>query len=163
MFELVRFPNKNFRMRMINRAGDYVYKAKDMPKILYRLPNVLEATTVFVTEGERDADRLHGLKLRDDAGNEIVGTTNANGAGKWKAAHTKSLKGKKLILIGDNDERGISHMDDVEEEVTKVAKAVARVHIPTPFKDVSEYLEMHSVHNFISLMPENWLEELVAI
>lgn len=163
MFEVVRFPGKKFRTRKMSKAGDWVYKSMSaMPKLLYRLPWVLEADTVFVVEGEKDSDRLRNLKLRDSLGNEIAATTNSHGAGKWKKQHTEALKGKRVILIGDTDERGERHMEDVLEQLTGWADVI-RIELPVGYKDVSKFLETNDVHQFMSLLPETWLEAKVSI
>jgi 5S rRNA maturation endonuclease (ribonuclease M5) len=162
LFEVVRFPGKNFRTRKMNKAGDYVYKTTGIPKMLYRLPEVLQADTVFVVEGEKDADRLQGLKLRDSEGNEIAATTNSHGANHWKKEHTMHLEGKRVILIGDTDERGVRHMDDVQEQLTGWADVI-RIELPFETNDVSRFLEINDLHAFMALLPETWIEAKVAI
>ena len=52
--------------------------------------------TVYIVEGEKDADNL--LKTG------LVGTCNAGGAGKWQASHSKWLEGAKVIILPDNDD-----------------------------------------------------------
>jgi hypothetical protein len=163
VFEICRFPGKQFRVRTINKAGDPVYKANgSLPKMLYRLPDVLEAKTVFVCEGEKDADTLHMLEIRDNDGYKIAATTNSLGANKWRNEHTMFLKDKRVILIGDTDSRGIRHMDDVMEALTDWAD-VARVDLPLEYKDVSNFLETNHVHDLRALLPEGWIEELAQI
>lgn len=163
LFEVVRFPGKKFRTRKMNKAGDWVYKSMSaMPKLLYRLPWVVQADTVFVLEGEKDANRVHGLMLVDSQGKEIAATTNSHGAGKWKKQHTEALKGKRVLLIGDNDSRGERHMEDVLEQLTGWADVV-RIQLPSEYKDVSQFLETHDVHQFMDLLPQTWLEAKVTI
>ena len=66
--------------------GGWVWKTKGIRKVLYRLPELLAADpreTVFIVEGEKDADCL--------AGPGIVVTTNVGGAGKgkWKSEYNE--------------------------------------------------------------------------
>jgi 5S rRNA maturation endonuclease (ribonuclease M5) len=157
LFEVVRFPGKKFKTRKMNVAGDYHYKAGGLPTLLYRLPYVLAANTIIVVEGEKDVESINRLALRDPEGNPIQATTNSHGAGKWKPAHTVHLKGKRVILIGDNDERGVRHMDDVQDALSEVAKVV-RVALPFEYKDVTAYLENNYIQGLLNLLPESWME-----
>ncbi|MBK7542820.1 MAG: hypothetical protein IPI57_13820 [Candidatus Competibacteraceae bacterium] len=62
----VRFEPKDFRIRHQDAAGQWVYKTGDGPAVLYRLPElkaaIKEGKTVFVVEGEKDADKLAALR-----------------------------------------------------------------------------------------------------
>jgi hypothetical protein len=150
-YEIHRYPNKVFRVATVNKAGDYEYKKPEsVGPLLYRLPQVLEADVVFIAEGEKDADRLTGLGF--------VGSTNSFGANKWQLEHTEFLEGKRVVVFGDNDPRGERHADNIVDELTNAGIDTYRVHIPIGFKDVSDYLESHSVHDFLSLIPEGLVE-----
>jgi 5S rRNA maturation endonuclease (ribonuclease M5) len=162
LYEVVRFPGKKFKTRKVDKAGDYVYRSLGLPKLLYRLPWVMAANTICVVEGEKDAESLMRLKLKDSEGNDIEATTNSHGAGKWKPAHTMHLKGKRVILIGDNDSRGIAHMDDVQDALSEVAEVV-RVVLPSAYKDVSEFMEKHYVQDLLKLFPQTWMEPKAII
>ncbi|MBQ2700427.1 MAG: DUF927 domain-containing protein [Clostridia bacterium] len=76
-----------------------------MTTLLYRLPQVMKAVkakeTVYLVEGEKDADTLNALGL--------CGTTNKGGAGKWGDAATQPLKGARVVIIPDIDEPGRKH------------------------------------------------------
>ena len=50
---------------------------------------------VFIVEGEKDVERLRSLG--------IPATTNAGGAGKWRAELTKIFAGADVVIIPDND------------------------------------------------------------
>ena len=68
--------------------------------VLYRLPAVIQAASAggeaWVVEGEKDVASAERLGL--------VATCNADGAGKWSAAHAAALKGCSMVwVIADND------------------------------------------------------------
>ncbi len=79
LFEVVQGPGKSFYQRRVDPiTGETSPGLGDVRKVIYRLPEVLEAVrrgeTIFVVEGEKDADRL--------AREGLVATTNPGGAGK---------------------------------------------------------------------------------
>jgi hypothetical protein len=79
LFQVVRFAPKTFRQRQPKDA-DWSWKMDGVRRVLYRLPELLAGdltTTVFIAEGEKDADALVKLGL--------LATTNVSGAGKWHA------------------------------------------------------------------------------
>lgn len=112
----VRFEPKDFRIRHQNAAGEWVYKAGTGPAVLYRLPEVMaaitEGRTIFVCEGEKDADRLVSLGLV--ATTNIEGAAQAKQRSKWKADYTAQLEGaSRVILLPDNDAPGRAHMSAI--------------------------------------------------
>jgi hypothetical protein len=64
-------------------------------RVLYRLPEVLKAETVWIVEGEKDADGLAAIGM--------AATTNTGGALKWEDSYTECLAGKDILLCGDSD------------------------------------------------------------
>ena len=65
--------------------------------MLYRLPDLLsrQSETIFICEGEKDADALAALGL--------PATCNPLGAGKWRDEYAKAVAGEKVVVVTDND------------------------------------------------------------
>lgn len=109
----------------------------DGDPILYRMPELLMSVhdTVFVVEGEKDADRLTALGF--------VATTNPEGAGKWRDCFNHFLSGKTVHILSDNDDVGRKHSQDVARSLYGVAGSVRVVSLPgLPEKgDVSDWLD----------------------
>lgn len=64
LFQVVRYLPKTFRQRRPAGAGGWRWGLGDVRRVPYRLPQLLAAPaeeTVFVVEGEKDADALAGL------------------------------------------------------------------------------------------------------
>lgn len=78
---------------------------------LYNLPAMVSSPgeTVFICEGEKDADRLISMGL--------LATTPPDGAGKWQDAYNVHLRDRDLILLADRDEVGESHVYDVASKL----------------------------------------------
>lgn len=114
---------------------DWVKGAQQV-RIPYRLPEVIAADTVYIVEGEKDADRLAGLGL--------VATSAPEGAGKWRAELNHWFAGKHVVVLADNDEPGRKHAEQIEEALRGNAASVRSVHFPMlPEKgDVSDYLDL---------------------
>lgn len=86
LFQSVRFEPKNFRQRRPDGKGGWLWNLDGTRRVLYRLSNILMADTVYVVEGEKDADRLWSLGL--------PATTNPQGAGKWRDEYNSFLAGE---------------------------------------------------------------------
>jgi 5S rRNA maturation endonuclease (ribonuclease M5) len=137
-FQAVRFDPKDFRQRRPKDGGGWEWKVKGSKVVPYRLPELAAANasqTVFVVEGEKDADRLSKLGL--------VATCNAGGAGKWKAAHSQYLADRRVVILPDNDEAGRKHADQVARSLSDLAASIKIVALRgLPDKgDVSDWLD----------------------
>jgi hypothetical protein len=136
--QAVRLDPKDFRQRRPDGAGDWTWKVRGVRAVPYRLPELLEAVAaglpVFVVEGEKDADALARL--------DLAATCNAGGAGKWRAAHSKCLKGADVIILPDNDAPGRDHAEAVAASLAGIAARVRTLTLPDlPDKgDVSDWL-----------------------
>lgn len=132
MFEVCRYFPKAFTQRRPDpdRPGEYYWDTDSCEKILYNLPQVIEASVVIVTEGEKDANSVNGLGLEDYRSRPVAATTSPSGAGKWQAAYAESLKGKLVVIIPDRDRDGVEYREDIERSLAGVAKGVTVVELP---------------------------------
>ncbi len=126
IFQVVRFEPKDFRQRRPDGAGGWVWNMQGVERVLYRLPAVLKARdaseTIYVCEGEKDADTLVGLGL--------CATCNPGGAGKWQASYNETLTGAHIVILPDRDEPGRKHADLVARALNGKAKSVRVVELP---------------------------------
>lgn len=136
VFRVVRFEPKTFRQaRVVD--GKLSWSVKGVKPVPYHLPELLAApedALVFVVEGEKDVLSLeqHGM----------VATCNAGGAGKWTDAHAKHLKGRRVVVLPDNDDAGRKHAGQVIKTLRDIATEVHVIELPgLPEKgDVSDWL-----------------------
>ncbi len=106
-------------------------------RVPFRLPDLLAADPagpVFVVEGEKDALRLAGLGL--------VATCNAMGAGKWRREDSEPLRGRRVVILPDNDGPGQAHAEAVAAALQGIAAAVRVLKLPglPPKGDVSDWI-----------------------
>src|SRR5262249_48635601 len=74
-FQPVRFEPKAFRQRHW-KNGEWVWGLNGNRRVVYRLPDILEAEEVFIVEGEKDVETLRAFNY--------PATCNPMGAGKWR-------------------------------------------------------------------------------
>jgi len=130
-YQVVRLKPKSFRQRhLVN--GKWVWNMDGVVRVLYRLPEIMTSQQVIVCEGEKDADNLCELGFQ--------ATCNVGGAGKWLDAYTDCLRGKDVVLCGDNDEAGKKHMELVFDSIAGVAKTVKVLRLPSGIKDASDLI-----------------------
>jgi len=128
LFECVRYEPKTFKQRHPDPAhsGNWIWNLKNVPRVLYRLPEVIEAVnsgrTVFIAEGEKDVDALvqHGF----------TATCNPCGAGKWRPEYNRPLTGANVGIIPDKDEPGRRHAAGVAQSLHGSAASVRVVELP---------------------------------
>jgi hypothetical protein len=106
-------------------------------KIPYRLPDIAKHkhATLFIVEGEKDADRLVSLGL--------VATTASEGAGKWTADLNQYFSGRDVCILPDNDDPGIGHAQDIAQNLHGIAAKVRIIRLPglPPKGDISDWLD----------------------
>jgi hypothetical protein len=95
-----RFEPKDFRQFHYEGAGNWRAGLGGLPPILYRLPALIEepSRVVWWCEGEADADRLASLRR--------LSTTFPGGAGKSNDDATRLMKGRRVVVLIDNDDAG---------------------------------------------------------
>lgn len=93
---------KQFRAQRPDGRGGWLNGLdKNAARILYRLPDILaadSASIVYLTEGERKADKL--------AGWGFVATAIAFGAKGWRDSYAATLAERTVVVLPDNDDEG---------------------------------------------------------
>lgn len=114
--EKLRYSDKHFTWRR-PRGNGWEYK-KPAGIVPYRLPDLATNDTVFLVEGEKDADALAALGL------SATCSPDGAGPGKWKAAYSKWFAGKTVYILQDNDAVGKAYAKEEAAAVSEVAKQV---------------------------------------
>ena len=122
---------------------------QDLSHLLYNLPNVIKADVVYIVEGEKCADAL--IKLGYTA------TTLDSGANSnWRPEFTEWLKGKKVIIIPDNDRPGMKYARMIKENVPW---AIIKELPDLPEKgDIYDWLEAEHTMSELDDIPETVLD-----
>jgi hypothetical protein len=167
-----RRADKTFGFERPDGQGGWIRSAKQnggqpvmqgVERLLYRLNELREqsasssdAFRVWITEGEKDANRLwlHGLPA----------TTNDDGASedgrrpKWKRALTQQLKtvgASEVVCLRDYDDAGRAHREAIAASCHAAGLIVRLVELPGEHPkgyDVSDWLDAgHNIDELVTL------------
>lgn len=146
-YQTVRFDPKDFRQRQpAKETGKWLWNLQNVRLVPYRLPELLAAAperTVFLCEGERDADRLTRLGL--------VATTNVCGAGKWRADYGRYFYLRRVVVFPDNDAVGHKHAEQVVQHLSPIVSSIKLVLLPglEEKQDISDWLDKFPVNTTV--------------
>jgi hypothetical protein len=140
VYQVVRLPKKQFRQRRPDpvQPGAWIWDMKGVSRLLYRLPEVLQAVTmkqpVYLVEGEKDVETLRRLG--------VVATCNVGGANKWDDNYNESLQDAEVVVLPDNDAPGQQHARLLAARLRGIVRRLTIVHLPDlPDKgDVSDWV-----------------------
>ena len=134
LYQVLRLEPKSFRQRRPDGEGGWIWQL-DERRVIYRWPELLKYpdATVFVCEGEKDADRVASLGH--------CATTVAGG--KWTEECVQALAGHDVIILEDNDEPGRKKALAAAHALPDSARTIRMVSLPgLPDKgDVSDWLD----------------------
>lgn len=144
IYEKLRYVDENGKKSFGHRRpdpdmpGEYIYDAKGIKKILYRLPEVIKAINagepVWLVEGEKDVDTLVNKY-------GVCATTMSSGAGHWEPEYSQLLANAEVLeIVADNDEPGKDHALNVAAQVRALG---GNVHVwVSPYgKDITDHIE----------------------
>ena len=161
LFQTVRFEPKDFQQRRPDGKGGWIYNIQDVRLVPFNLPTIIRAETVYIVEGEKDALALKAWGL--------TATCNPMGALKWKPEYNEYFRGKRVIILADNDEPGRKHAHQVAQGLTGIAESEKLIELPgLPDKgDVSDWIAQggakEALLNIINQAPEYDLSNCPAI
>lgn len=134
--------SKSFFCERLDANGKLVHDLDGCRKVLYRLLEVLkgiaEQKTIFLVEGEKDADNLakHGL----------VATTALQSI-RWDKEFTEVLRSADVVILYDQDRTGVKRRDMLCRELFGQVRRLRVINLPgLDFKeshgeDISDWLK----------------------
>lgn len=137
VYQIVRYDPKGFTYRVKGEDGNWVYNAKDIKKILYCLPELIEAPKnkpIIFVEGGKDVDNVRDLGFES--------TTYFLVKGEWPEEFNKYFADRIVILCPDNDETGRQYSYNIGKSITSVAKEVKWLELPGlgEKEDISDWI-----------------------
>lgn len=164
VYKVARYIPKAFRpFSPVGPGGSWVQGLNVVPRVLYGLPAVLDAKaaghTIYVAEGEKDADSINAVD-----GNHCA-TTWAGGADGWNTKHApgyaETLAGAAhVVVVRDRDEPGARCAARV---YVALRGRVARLEVveSQAGKDATDHLEAgHPLSAFVPIPEREALRSL---
>ena len=134
LFQILRYEPKYFWQQSPDGTPAY---PDGVRLVLYRLPDVLQAGTVLILEGEKDVETAYKLGIPKG----WAATTNPWGSGKWRSEFSEVLRGKRVIICPDQDRSGWRHLRQVTLDLVGKAAAIQILTLPNGAKDLSAWVE----------------------
>ena len=139
VYQVVRYEPKDFRQRRPDpgQPSGWSWSIKGVTPLPYRLPELVAKpdAPVFVVEGEKDADNLAALGF--------LATCNSGGAKKWPDSLGDYFRGRRVVILPDNDQAGHDHANAIAAKLHRAGAAGVKVlELPNlpPKGDVSDWL-----------------------
>lgn len=146
--------DKSFYFERISENGQVFQNLQGCRKVLYRLPEVIQGisrgNTIFLVEGEKDADTLasHGL----------VATTSSESL-KWLDEYTETLSGADVAILYDMDKTGFERRDLLCQSLYGKVKRLRIVDLPgliyqeSHGSDITDWLKMgNTLSQFLDIV-----------
>lgn len=125
-------------------------------KLLYNLPELINAGVVIICEGEKKCDIVSALRLVDADGNPVAVTTTG-GANTWRVEFVEYLMGKRVLIFRDSDEPGDRYCTAIEDSLSRVGIDYTVVGFDEFGNDVRAFLKDRSVGELVSYIDSPWL------
>ncbi len=127
-FEVIRYlrpdGGKAFRQCRPDGRGGAVWNLDGIERVPYHLPNLLNAETVYLPEGEKDVHTLEAWGL--------TASCNPGGSGSSQLYQTwgRYFEGRHVIILPDDDATGRKHAAAVAAALLGVAASLRFVELP---------------------------------
>ena len=129
----------------------------DVTPIPYNWSAVHASPWAVIVEGEKDVETLKAIG--------VPATTNSGGAKKWKPEFAEYFRGKKIIILPDNDEVGLEHAEMIARDLHGIASGIRIVRCSKlPKGDVTDFFQLEggtwdALSAMIAAAPEYELRE----
>jgi hypothetical protein len=144
LYQVLRLDPKDFRQRRPDGKGGWVWGIRDVKRVPYHLPDLIayRSATIFLTEGEKDTERLRMLSLC---------ATTLSGGSKWTAEIIEYFRGRDVVVVPDHDAAGREKAKQAASALRGVAASIRVVTLPglsgeVGSKDVSNWLDSDPAH-----------------
>ena len=140
LYQVLRYEPKDFRQLQPDGNGGWIPKGHER-SVLYRWTDLVKYSdaTVFICEGEKDADHLATLGHY---------ATTVDGRGKWTQECVEALRDRDVLILEDNDDAGRKKALAAARALHGTAKTIRIVRLPGLAEkgDVSDWLDADPSH-----------------
>lgn len=137
----IRFSPKDFRQYSIIDEGEYYklqFKGRIEKLVPYKFPKISktinDGKTIFIVEGEKDADNLEKLGLT---------ATSLKMKDEQLSEYAELFRGAHISIIGDKDEAGDKYVNNIKKYLYEYCRSIRVVNIPLDIEkaDITDYIE----------------------
>lgn len=152
--EVLRFHGKRF----VQRCPDRRRRVRDIGPMLYNLDRLQYAQAVCICEGEKDCDTFNAQNLYSSSGGDVIATTSG-GAESWHDELADVLRGKRVILMPDDDEAGARYAENVAASLRQRGIELRTVSFhDASAKDLSDYMAAgHTKDELVERIGPDWV------
>jgi hypothetical protein len=126
LFQVCRTAEKQFPQRRPDGNGGWIWNPRDCRKVLYRLPELIEAVagdhTILLVEGEKDANAAWQIGI--PATCSPGGAAKPGQRSKWLPDYNEALRDAEVVIIPDHDSPGYAHARAAAKALTGIARRV---------------------------------------
>lgn len=155
LYRVLRYENESAIFEIPLPNGKWLPGLNGVKRTIYNLPHVIEANLVLIVEGEKKADIVSALGLRDVAGLPVAVTCTGH-ANSWRDEFAEHFLGKKVIVLPDTNEVGKRY----EDAVCASLKLAGIEHKVCDFaaygNDVRDFLKEHSAAELVEYLGSDW-------
>lgn len=130
LYRTIKFDDESWGVEHITDKGEWEPGLRGIEPVPYRLPYILDADELWLTEGEKDADTLAELDQET--------TSLPFGTHKWRVTYAPYFRGKMVNVVQDNDDPGIKGARRVVKELLDIGCTVRLWKPPEKFNDVTD-------------------------
>lgn len=128
----LRDKNKQFFWQHKDPDGTWKPRRGTAPHVLYKAGSAQQ--TVFICEGEKDADNTSKLGL--------FAVSSENGAGnsgkKWFPEYNAEISGKDAVLLPDNDKVGSEFMQFIAKAISGKCRSIKVLNLKSAWPELPE-------------------------
>lgn len=139
VYQVVRYAPKDFRQRRPDGKGGWTWSMQGVRRVVYHLDELAETERVYLTEGEKDADRLVSVGLR--------ATTSPGGANAWRREYGEQIAKagvREVVLLPHHDEPGAAYARAAATDCRAAGltvRVLALPDLPAKGGDASDWLD----------------------
>lgn len=139
LFRKIRYEPKSFGLEHLANKR-WQPGINGLKPVLYNLPKIIQAGTVFIVEGEKGADKLSEWGVTTTC--SYNGASKSDQNPKWQPEYNFYLINKHIILLPDNDDPGFAHMQFIYDSLDHVkSKKICRLPGLAPKADIYDWIE----------------------
>jgi RecA-family ATPase len=116
---------KSYRPQRPDGRGGWITGVEGVERVLFRLPDILNADPaepIYLTEGARKAAKLEVMGF--------LSTACLFGAKGWKSDYAKTLAGRTVVILPDNDDEGRGFAQRASTDIIAAGGRALTVELP---------------------------------